>query len=173
MRIKTVIWIMFMFVAGAAHANTFNTDCNYSHTRPDDPIVYPGKAGEAMVHDFFGNTSTNASSTYDSLSSNKATTCDSNADRSAYWAPQLKRASGVINATYEKTYYKDDQHVASFPVNAIPLGLQMLAGNHMGTSPNPHVNFLCRGSGNYTTTMPTSCPPNSASAGDPSELDIS
>ncbi|WP_158937162.1 DUF1996 domain-containing protein [Burkholderia sp. S171] len=173
MKRKIVIWTMFMLAAGAAHAANFNTQCNYSHTLPDDPIVYPGKAGEAMVHDFFGNTNTNASSTYDSLNSNKATTCDSNADRSAYWAPQLKRASGVINATYEKTYYKDDQHVASYPINAIPLGLQMLAGDHMGKGPNPHVNFLCLGSGNYTTTMPTSCPSNSASGGDPSELDIS
>lgn len=173
MKGKVIVWALSMLVAGAAHGNSFNTDCNYSHTLPDDPIVYPGKAGEAMVHDFFGNAGTDASSTYDSLSSNQATTCDSSADRSAYWAPQLKRASGVVNPTYEKTYYKDDKHVASFPINAIPLGLQMLAGNHMGTSPNPHVNFLCRGSGNYTSTMPTSCPPNSASDGDPSQLDIS
>ena len=27
----------------------------------------------------------------------------------------------------------------------IPPGLQMLAGDHMGTAPNPHVNFLCPG----------------------------
>lgn len=138
MKGRVIVWALSMLVAGAAHGNSFNTDCNYSHTLPDDPIVYPGKAGEAMVHDFFGNTGTDASSSYDSLSSNQATTCDSSADRSAYWAPQLKRASGVVNPTYEKTYYKDDKHVASFPINAIPLGLQMLAGNHKGTSPNPH-----------------------------------
>jgi hypothetical protein len=173
MKTKIFVWLAFMFVASAAHANNFNVQCSFSHTLPDDPIVYPGKAGEAMVHDFFGNTSTNASSTYDSLNSNKSTTCDSNADRSAYWAPQLKRASGIVNATYKKTYYKDDQHVASFPIHAIPAGLQMLAGDHMGSAPNSHINFLCLGSGNYTTTMPTSCPPNSSSGGDASQLNIS
>jgi hypothetical protein len=173
MKSQIFIWTLFMLAAGAAHAGgEFNTQCNYSHTLPDDPIVYPGKAGEAMVHDFFGNTNTNASSTYDSLNSNKATTCDSTADRSAYWAPQLKRASGIINPTFEKTYYKDDHDVASYPIHAIPLGLQMLAGDHMGTSPNPHINFLCLGTGNYTTTMPTSCPAVSGS-GEPSTLNIS
>jgi hypothetical protein len=144
-----------------------------THTLADDPIVYPGKPGEAMAHDFFANSSTNANSTYESLSTNKNTNCDSIADRSAYWVPQLKRASGIIKPTFEKTYYKDDQPVASFPVHAIPLGLQMLAGNHMGTVPNPHINFICLGTSNFTTTMPTSCPPNSASTGDPSELHIS
>jgi len=170
MRIKTVIWIMFMFVAGAAHANQFNTQCAYSHTKPDDPIVYPGKPGEAMVHDFFGNPNADANSTYDSLNSNKATTCDSKADPSSYWAPQLKRASGIVMPMYQKTYYKNDQPVAAVPVQPIPAGLEMLAGNHMGTSPNPHINFLCPNTG-YTTTMPTTCSPNTP--GGPSQLNIS
>jgi hypothetical protein len=174
MKLRITIGIVLMLGAGIAHAGTiFNTNCNYSHTLADDPIVYPGKTGEAMVHDFFGNSSTNANSTYGTLSTQKAVTCDSLADRSAYWAPQLKRASGIIMPTFEKTYYRNDQPVASFPVHAIPLGLQMLAGDHMGTAPNPHINFLCLGTGNFTTTMPTSCPPNSESTGDPSELHIS
>jgi hypothetical protein len=171
MSLRIVTGITLMLAAGVAHANIFNSVCNYSHTLPDDAIVYPGKPGEAMVHDFFANSSTNANSTYESLSTNKDTNCDSLADRSAYWAPQLKRKSGIIMPTFEKTYYRDDQHVVQ--VHAIPPGLQMLAGDHMGTAPNPHINFLCLGTGNFTTTMPTSCPPNSASTGDPSELHIS
>src|SRR5258707_8987424 len=111
MRINIVIWVMLMFAAGAAHANQFNVNCSYSHTLPDDPIVYPGMPGEATVHDFFGNPNTNAYSTYDSLNNNKVTTCDSAADPSSYWVPQLKRASGIIVPTYQKTYYKNDQPV--------------------------------------------------------------
>jgi len=49
--------------------------------------------------------------------------------------------------------------------------LQMLAGNHMGTAPNPHVNFLCPGTGGYTTTMPKTCPASSPGAS--SQLNIS
>ena len=49
-----------------------------------------------MVHEFFGNTSTNANSTYDSLSNNRITTCDSKSDISAYWVPQLRRSSGGV-----------------------------------------------------------------------------
>ena len=174
MKLRIVIWITLMLGVSIAHAGTsFNSDCNYSHTLADDPIVYPGKPGEAMVHDFFANPGTNANSTYDSLSTNKAVNCDSTADRSAYWVPQLKRASGIVVPTYEKTYYKNDQPVDSAPVHAIPPGLQMLAGDHMGTAPNPHVNFICMGTNKFTTTMPTSCPPNSASTGEPSELHIS
>ena len=173
MKLRILIWIALIFSAGVAHANQFNSDCNYSHTLPDDPIVYPGKPGEAMVHVFFGNPSTDANTTYESLRANKVTTCDSNADYSAYWIPQLKRSSGIINATYEKTYYKNDTPSEAFPVHPIPLGLEMLAGDHMGTSPNIHINFICLGTGNFTTTMPTSCPPNPNSSGDPSQLDIS
>lgn len=96
MKARIVVWIIFMLAAGAAHAgNSFNVKCTYSHTLADDPIVYPGKVG-GMVHEFFGNTSTNANSTYDSQSNNRITTCDSKSDISAYWVPQLRRSSGGV-----------------------------------------------------------------------------
>ena len=166
---KMITSIVFALVTSAAHASGFDVHCTYSHTLPDDPIVYPGKPGEAMVHDFFGNTGTNAASTYDSLNNNKATTCDAKADISAYWAPQLKRDSGLVTPTYHKTYYLNEQPVV--PVHPIPPGLEMLAGNHMGTSPNPHIEFLCTGSSGYSTTAPTNCP--SSTPGGSSQLNIS
>jgi hypothetical protein len=96
MKARIAIWIMLMLFAAVAHANQFNVKCSYSHTLPDDPIVYPGKPGQAMVHEFFGNPNANAYTTYDSLNNNKETTCDSIADSSSYWVPQLERASGII-----------------------------------------------------------------------------
>lgn len=171
MKSRLALWIMLTFAAASAHAgNQFNVQCAYSHSLPDDPIVHPGLAGQAMGHDFFGNTGTNAYSTYSSLNSNKVTTCDSKADVSAYWAPQLKRASGIVVPTYQKTYYKDDQPVVA--LQAIPAGVEMLAGNHNGTAPNPHVNFLCRG-GSYTTTAPTTCRVVTDNSGTYAQLDIS
>ncbi len=68
--------------------------------------MYPGQPGRAMVPDFFGNTDTDAYSDYTSLNANKVTTCDDKADISAYWLPQLRRASGIVVPDSIKTYYK-------------------------------------------------------------------
>ncbi|MDN7177622.1 hypothetical protein M0D69_06230 [Caballeronia sp. SEWSISQ10-4 2] len=46
MSLRIVIWIMLTFAASVAQANTFNINRDYSHTLPDDSIVYPGKPGE-------------------------------------------------------------------------------------------------------------------------------
>ncbi len=37
----------------------------FSHFAYDDPIVYPNQRGKSHLHMFFGNTGTNAASTYD------------------------------------------------------------------------------------------------------------
>ncbi|GAB2922438.1 DUF1996 domain-containing protein [Paraburkholderia jirisanensis] len=123
-----------------------------------------------MVHDFFGNTGTDAFSDYQSLSANKATTCSTNADLSTYWVPQLKRASGIVAPDFAKVYYKNDQPVV--PLSPIPAGLQMLAGDHQGTGPKPQINYLCRGGG-YSTTAPTQCPVVTDANGTYAQLDIS
>ncbi len=171
MKIRFAVCLVFMLFMPAAHAaSQFNVKCSFDHTLPDDPIIHPGAPGQAMLHDFFGNTGTDAYSTYSSLNSNKVTSCDASSDPSAYWVPSLKRASGTIVPSYQKTYYKNDQPVVT--VSPIPAGLEMLAGNHMGTQPNPHVNFLCRGM-NYTTTAPTNCRVYTDSTGTYSQLDIS
>lgn len=53
----------FMSSAHAADGQT-NVVCAYNHTLGDDAIMMYGKPNEAMWHDFFGNTSTDAFSTY-------------------------------------------------------------------------------------------------------------
>jgi hypothetical protein len=109
---RSAICLILFLPAGAAYAGgQFNVQCAYSHTLPDDTIIYPGQPGRAMVHDFFGNTGADAYSTYYSLNNNKVTTCDVAADLSSYWVPQLKRASGIVVPDYQKTYYKNDQPV--------------------------------------------------------------
>src|SRR2546425_100506 len=64
----------------------FVVTCGYSHTAPDDPIVFPGQPGASHSHDFFGNESTNASSTYDSMVAGPSN-CGVSADTAGYWAP--------------------------------------------------------------------------------------
>jgi hypothetical protein len=41
--------------------------CRFSHQDADDPTVFPGQAGKSHLHTFFGNTTTGAASTYESL----------------------------------------------------------------------------------------------------------
>ena len=41
----------------------FIVTCAFSHTAPDDPIVFPGEPGQSHQHDFFGNRATDAWST--------------------------------------------------------------------------------------------------------------
>jgi hypothetical protein len=43
---------------------SFAVRCDFSHRASDDPIVHPGDPGAAHSHDFFGNRSTDAFSTY-------------------------------------------------------------------------------------------------------------
>jgi hypothetical protein len=165
--IAVLCFVFFIESHIAQAGEIFNAKCTYSHTLPDDSIVHYGQPGVAMVHDFFGNTGTDAYSDYSTLNANKVTTCESPADLSAYWVPQLKRASGIVVPDFTKTYYVNDNPVV--PLQPIPAGLEMLAGDHMGTAPNPNVLFFCQGTG-YSHTAPTSCPVNGSSG---AQLDIS
>ena len=138
--------------------------CLYSHTLPDDAILFPSQPGSAMQHDFFGNIGANGYTTGATLLAQPASTCDNIADATAYWLPSLRLADGtIIRPTYQKTYYNNEAVRSSnyYKVNPYPAGLQMLAGNHAGTGPNPDISFLCTGSrSGYTSSIPTDCVPD-------------
>ena len=72
----------------------FVTRCTFSHRLADDPIVHPGMPGASHLHDFFGNTTTNAKSTLRKLKQG-TTTCVNPSDLSGYWTPSLK-VNGVL-----------------------------------------------------------------------------
>ncbi|MBB1582644.1 DUF1996 domain-containing protein [Serratia sp. OS31] len=152
--IKLALCATALWGGQAWSAVGFNVICDYSHTLPDDAILYPQKPGEAMLHDFFGNTEVDAFTTTESLVKNPQTTCHSSADRSAYWTPSLRRGDEIIKPKMQKTYYWNQDERAK--IHPFPTGLQMLAGDHMGVKPNSHVDYLCSGNG-YTQTAPQSC----------------
>ena len=117
---------------GPLHDGIFLSVCLPSHTAQDDPIVHPGEAGASHQHEFFGNATTNADSTYTTLRAGD-TTCRIAGDTAAYWVPTL---------------YADGQRVAPIRVNAyylrgrgpgrtvaFPAGLKVIAGNGEATSP--------------------------------------
>lgn len=81
----------------AAHAGPqAHVVCSYSHTLGDDAIMMFGMPNQAMWHDFFGNTHTDAFSTRETLRQHEETTCDNKADGSAYWAPSLRLPDGTV-----------------------------------------------------------------------------
>ena len=99
---------------------SFHTMCKYAKMAPDDPIVYPNQPGASHLHDFFGNTTTNVSSTLSSLL-HGGTTCDVTADTAAYWFPALISSSGQVvvptrvSAYYLQGYLQPNERVTAFP----------------------------------------------------------
>jgi Domain of unknown function (DUF1996) len=72
----------------ASPSGQFVVRCRYSHTLADDPIVFPGQPGASHVHDFFGNVTTDAASTVESMLAGE-TTCRAASDTAGYWAPAV------------------------------------------------------------------------------------
>ena len=102
----------------------FRFDCEVSHYNLDDPIVFPGEDGAAHDHMFWGNTTTDAFSTTDSLLANEDSTCDGRRDgnQAAYWTPVLFDANGdAVEPTDIDVRYRGRRNV-----NPIPNGLEML-----------------------------------------------
>lgn len=145
--------------------------CQYSHSNSDDPIVHPGRAGAAHLHDFVGATTTNANSTPATLRAG-GTTCAIPGDHAAYWVPALYR-NGVhtpptATAKDALFYYRRIGAPSGVTVQTIPDGLKMVIGNQHAKSAAEnwwigagHIIFKC-GPGS-TTNLPQ--PPSACSSG--------
>ncbi len=124
----------------------------------DDPIVYPGEPGRSHEHTFFGNTTTDASSTGASLRRGQ-TTCRPRADKAAYWVPTLHRNGREIHASKAQLYYV----VRGYDrMRAFPAGLRVIAGNAQASRPQSiRVTYwVCAGRGARTRpsrTVPARC----------------
>jgi hypothetical protein len=110
----------------------FATLCRFSHEAPDDPIVFPGQAGTSHLHTFFGNATTDAASSYDSLRAG-ATTCRTAEDASGYWVPALYRNGAEVQPLSMKVYYRVGRH-APESVQAFPAGFRVVAGDATAAS---------------------------------------
>jgi len=105
--------------------------CKFSHRAGDDPIVHPGNPGMSHDHTFFGNVTTDAFSTPESLRGD-ATSCSRSADSAAYWAPTLVADDQPVPAVDAKVYYR---RRTIERVRAFPPGLQMIAGDAAARAP--------------------------------------
>jgi hypothetical protein len=120
--------------AHAAGSAGWKNHCDWSHSAPDDPIVKPGEPGAAHLHDFFGNRSTDARSSYDSMVS-ASTACDMPADTGSYWVPALYKDGKKIDPrgfmlgdNISNTFYYRDSGT-DLPEVPFPADLRMIAGN--------------------------------------------
>ncbi|KAL5487513.1 hypothetical protein ACEPAI_5621 [Sanghuangporus weigelae] len=121
-----------------------------------DPIVTPGKVAY-HVHNIIGSSGFGPTVSNESLQDANCTTAPVQADKSAYWAPQLyhhDHENGtftLVPIQYVQTYYLQRPQSSadkSKEVKAFPAGLRMLAGS-LRTSYNASnqedraVNFVC------------------------------
>lgn len=132
-------------------------NCDFAHSSYDDPVVFPGQDEAAHLHRFYGNTLLDENSDIESLFTTGESSCQGNElNRSAYWYPALlapaydqitgarltnskgepawnavKAVVGNDDVAHEVFYYSAGVDDLT-SVQPIPLGLKMIAGNHMG-----------------------------------------
>jgi Domain of unknown function (DUF1996) len=150
------------FDAGASDrqiaSGAFGVVCTYSHRAPNDPIVHPNMPGMSHSHDFFGNSSTDAESTFYSLRAAE-TDCNRPADKSAYWMPTVFYNGTPVEPVKVQLYYNNDRRA---DVKALPPGLKIVAGNAMATGPQDTHIVAWQCSDNLgsqpSAAMPPQCP---------------
>jgi len=135
----------------------FVVTCDPSHTANDDPILLPGAPGSSHLHEFFGATGTNASSTPADLVDGD-TTCENRHDTAAYWVPALFDGDTRIEPEKLVAYYRTGRGIEPAEVQTWPFGLVMLAGDPGAEAPQPAgvAAWTC-GASDHLTAEPRQC----------------
>src|SRR5215211_504224 len=103
----------------------FAIGCGLSHRNMDEANVFPGQVERSHDHTYFGNRTTNAASTPESLRAAGRTSCRLRADTAAYWVPTLFNSGNAVQPVGVTAYYI---RRTNDPVQAFPAGLKMIAG---------------------------------------------
>lgn len=166
----------FALLSGAGHSNRasasqapargwqgqFAVGCRFGHRAPDDPIVKPGKVAGSHSHDFFGNFSTDTTSTRDSLMA-AGSNCRRPGDLSAYWVPTLRVDNRPVAPQHAQIYYRTAGREPS-SIRPFPVGMKLIAGNAAAQAPQDIsvVNWACTPDEQVRDrTAPPSCPDGS------------
>jgi hypothetical protein len=152
---------------GIDPVGAFRMICAAGQLSYDDPLVYPGQPGKSHLHQFYGNVSANANSTFATLRQTGGSTCgDPNlpyaVNRSGYWMPAMLDGAGhVVKPQYVAIYYKripaSDPRCNLANSNAIghcvgiPTGLRWISGyNMLGGSSDTIPLYYCQDSDDGT-----------------------
>jgi hypothetical protein len=111
------------------------TPCAFSHRKSDDPIVFPAQPGASHSHDFFGNRSTDAFSTVDTLLASPATSCRRRGDTAAYWAPTLYRDGRAVRPITSQIFFERGGGRLRGSLRSFPAGLRIIAGDPRSQQP--------------------------------------
>jgi len=163
---------------GASPQGQFRIGCQYSHFGYNDPIVKPSQPNKSHLHMFWGNTKTNAFTSFneqvplgdpnDIMESGGSTCQGFELNRSAYWVPALltNRHSprSVVIPDVITIYYKSYRPQE---VNPLPAGIEFLSGNvgpnaemRESFTQSPSLYWSCGNSGiirKVTNRIPTDC----------------
>jgi hypothetical protein len=149
---------------------SFVVKCEFHHREQVDPIVGVGH----HMHDFFGNTTTNANSTYQTLRDapdpaatppDPGTTCDDPGDTAAYWTPTVSwtDSSGTkeLTASITRFYYRLGGKSPNVRVNPHPAldtngDGQLDDGLKIITVQGKNVEWRCF-NGTWSTKPPSRC----------------
>jgi hypothetical protein len=145
-------------------AASWNVVCHLDHFASDDPIVYHGAPRASHLHSFYGNVSTNAFSSTNTLQASSST-CSrgmGKGDLSAYWIPSLyrKTSGGALEVSSKNqtlaVYYQRAGGPAGPKVSHMPFGLHIIAGAADAISPQNEsvVHWSCDGTGPTTPGIP-------------------
>jgi hypothetical protein len=162
MSLAMALLIVAVAPAGTRPATgTILIHCGYDHSAPNDPIVFPGKAGASHSHDFFGSTGIDAATTAASLRTNR-TTCSFKGDHSGYWVPSLRGPSGnLVRPTGMRVYYRGGDRPAA-ELQKFPPGVKDLQGDSKNTSPNNYAaTYRCDSGALTGPYVPNTCAGNS------------
>ncbi|MDT7743943.1 MAG: hypothetical protein QOE59_3021 [Actinomycetota bacterium] len=164
---------------GEFTGGSYSVNCGVSdHNNSDNYMAAPGKRNGAQhVHDYVGNTSTNANSTDDSLAA-ADTTC-ANGDKSTFFWPVLRNLNGqgpdvgqdggsldgnvgsiLKPISADLTFHGH----GSEPVKALPPHLMIITGNAKAKAQdgkNANAKYTCTGFENRVTDKYPVCPSGS------------
>jgi hypothetical protein len=120
----------------------FDAICQHLEFEAMDRIVYPGQQPPAgHLHDHYGTLAEPDATVSQMQQSTSA--CNRPEDTAGYWVTAVLKPDGPdadsepdpVPATAMKAYYRTD--VPASKVKPIPMGLMIVAGNHMATAANP------------------------------------
>ena len=150
--------------AAPDNVGAFRFMCAPGQLSYDDPIVFANQPGKSHLHQFFGNTSANARSSYASLRQSGDSTCMNPLNRSAYWIPAMLNGRGqVVRPDYAVIYYKrnpassPDCKLTAKECVPMPRGLRYVFGYDMVThkAATGSGYFNCDGNGAQPGHYPT------------------
>lgn len=156
--VAALVLAAFATMMPVASFSNFQTQCPKSHTNFDDPIVFPGQQGASHKHLFFGNTTTNYASTYQSMIAG-GTTCDETGDTAGYWQPMvivngaemLPKTNGGLRVWYSQPDNCPGFCSTGTPMqvtHTFPKDLRIVAGKASATGVCDNPLFACDAQGN-------------------------